>query len=99
MWTQYWPVYERLEKELCDFTFFVALVDDQLPAYSLKLAELILRVCSECENAAKTLAGQLGLPAPVGKTLQDLKFPGIGNVLCQGAALNTVAVDIVWPYQ
>ena len=56
MWTQYWPIYERLEKEICDFTFQVALSDNQLTVHSIKLAEYVLRICSECENCAAELA-------------------------------------------
>jgi hypothetical protein len=99
MWTRYWPIYERLEKEVCDFTFFVALNDAQLQVYSLNLAELILRICAECENVGKTLATELRLPPPAATTIERLNFPDIGNLLSNSIPFNTVAVEIVWIYQ
>ena len=76
MWKQYWPIYERLEKEVCDFTFQVALAVEQLGTYSIRLAELILRICSDCENCAKTLVKQL-VPST---SVKNTSFPKIGNI-------------------
>lgn len=95
MWTQYWPIYERLEKEICDFTFQVALSDNQLTVHSIKLAEYVLRICSECENCGKALITQLDPQVNASR----YSFPRIGNTLIRKAAFNTVKVEIIWPYQ
>ncbi|MDH4100866.1 MAG: hypothetical protein OEV28_09875 [Nitrospirota bacterium] len=94
MWKEYWPVYERLENEFCDLTFSVALNDAHLEVYSLRLAELILRICGECENVAKTLITQLKLEKP-----SRLDFPSIGNTLSRAVPFQKVMVEVVWPYQ
>ena len=99
MWKQYWPVYECLEQEFCALTFCVALDDRHLSTYSLKFSELILRICSECENASKTLAAQPGFLVPNGVNIQRLTFPRLGNILCQSIAFNTIEVEMIWPYQ
>lgn len=98
MWTQYWPVYERLESEFCDLTFFISLEDRQLDVFSMKLAELLLRIGQECENSGKTLATQLGL-YPASGTVERLTFPPLGDLLCSAVPLNTKTVEVIWVYQ
>jgi hypothetical protein len=98
VWTQYRPVYERLEGEFCDLTFFISLDDDHLNVYSLKLAELLLQIGQECENAGKTLAAQLQL-SPATGTIDRLNFPSLGDLLCPPLSLNSKSVDVVWQYQ
>lgn len=92
-WTRYWPLYQRLEQELEEMTFAIALVDDQRQVYSSKLAELLMRACSECENAAKALL--------VGRALASTKdnFPGLGADLCSSLHLDWRELEIVWPFQ
>jgi hypothetical protein len=97
MWKRYWPIYERLEQEVCDFTFRVALSDDQRGVYSLTLAEFLLRACSDCENVGKALATQL--PDALPKPSAGDNFPTVGRALCAALPFYTLTVDVVWPYQ
>jgi hypothetical protein len=94
MWKQYWPVYERLEKEFLELTFFISLEDVHLKVFSVKLADLLLRIGAENENSAKTLAHKLGH-----KNIQRSNFPSLGNILCSSISLETKSIEIMWIYQ
>lgn len=98
MWTQYWPIYEQLENELREITFFISLEDVHLNVFSARFAELLLRIGQECENIGKTLATQLAL-SPSSGTIQRLNFPSLGNLLCTNVALNAKVVEVIWVYQ
>lgn len=96
MWTQYWPVYERLEKEFCDLTFSIALNDSHCAVYSMRMAELLLRICSELENAAKKL---LSARSSELKNVENMNFPSLGDHLCKIIKFQEKEVKIIWPYQ
>lgn len=98
MWTKYWPVYDRLESEVRELTLFISLEDVHLDVFSMKLAELVLRIGQECENAGKTLATKRRLSPPSG-TIQRLSFPSLGNLLCSAIDLSTKVVEVIWAYQ
>ncbi|MBI5209539.1 MAG: hypothetical protein HY927_06135 [Elusimicrobia bacterium] len=97
MWKQYWPIYERLEAELSDLTFKIALTDAQLSTYSTTLAELLLRCGSEAENLAKALVVENNL-APANR-LSRINFPSLGDLLCPTLKLHTKIVIVIWPFQ
>ncbi len=98
MWKQYWPVYERLEREFRDLTFSISLDDANLEVFSMYLAELVLRIGQECENVGKSLAKKLGLSPPSG-AIEGLNFPALGKLLCSTVPLNTKTVEVHWVYQ
>lgn len=98
MWKQYWPVYERLEREFRELTFSISLDDVNLDAFSMYLAELVLRIGQECENVGKSLAKKLDLSPPSG-AVENLKFQKLGTLLCTTIPLNTKTVEVHWIYQ
>ena len=98
MWKQYWPVYERLEREFRELTFSISLDDANLEVFSMYLAELVLRIGQECENASKSLAKELGL-SPTSRAIEKLNFPELGKLLCASVPLNTKTVEVRWIYQ
>lgn len=51
----FWPIYKQLEKEFKDLSYYIAINKKQLKTYSIKIADLILRTVSECENIASTI--------------------------------------------
>lgn len=51
----YWPIYNNLEKQFLELTFFIHIDDNQLSTYSIKISELILRAAIEVESIAKDL--------------------------------------------
>lgn len=95
MWTDYWPIYERLEKEVCDYSFAVALNDQQKPVYSALLGELLIRCCSESENAGKSLLTILGSQSDP----SDFNMPQIVTELHSRIQIEDKALQIIWPYQ
>jgi len=98
VWKQYWPVYERLEREFRKLTFSISLDDANLEVFSMYLAELVLRIGQECENVGKSLAKELGLSPPSG-LIEDLNFPRLGTLLCTTVPLKTKTVEVRWIYQ
>ncbi len=98
MWTQYWPVYERLEKEFRELTFSISLDDANLNVFSIYLAELVLRIGQECENVGKSLAKELGI-SPLSGRIEKLDFPKLGTLLCSTVPLHTKTVEVRWIYQ
>jgi hypothetical protein len=46
----FFPIYQKLESELADLSFYIAFTKSNLPTYSIKIADLLLRTVSECEN-------------------------------------------------
>lgn len=51
----FWPIYKKLENDFIELSYYVAIDKKQLKTYSIKIADLILRSVSECENLAKEL--------------------------------------------
>jgi hypothetical protein len=96
-WKNYWPIFERLESELCELTFAVAFSDDHLDVYSARLAELLLRTSAECENIGKALCLERHLVP--GADVQRFKFPEVGNAITSRIAMHTKELAIIWPYQ
>lgn len=55
MFNLYRPIYEKIEQEIIDISYYILFDDWNLPTYSLKNAELILRMWSEIENICRDL--------------------------------------------
>ena len=87
-----------MEGELADLTFSIALTDDHLSVYSVRLSELLLRACAECENAAKSLCIDRDLNA-AGRVTQALNFPSVLDVICPSIPIEKKELLITWPYQ
>ena len=51
----YWPVYRNLEKEVLALADEIHFCDNQLDVYSIKIAELLLRISAEIESLFKDL--------------------------------------------
>lgn len=51
----FWPIYKQIEKEFKEISYYIAFDRKQLETYSVKIADLILRTVSECENVASAL--------------------------------------------
>jgi hypothetical protein len=51
----FWPIYKKLEEDFMELSYYIAIDKKQLKTYSIKIADLILRSVSECENIAKEL--------------------------------------------
>ncbi|KAF6578407.1 hypothetical protein G9G54_14145 [Paenibacillus sp. EKM212P] len=51
----FWPIYRKLESEFTELSYYISIDKQQLKTYSIKIADLILRAVSECENIAKEL--------------------------------------------
>lgn len=49
------PVYERLEQEFKELSYSIAFDKKNLSVFSIKIADLILRTVSECENVARAI--------------------------------------------
>ena len=96
-WKSYWPIFERLEGELCELTFAVAFADSHLGVYSARLADLLLRSCAECENVGKSVCVDKTLASAT--NVQQFNFPDIGNVICSHIPIYTKELTIIWPYQ
>lgn len=61
----YWPVYLNLEQEVIAISYQIHFDDNQLQVYSLKIAELLIRVSVEIESLAKELYFLNGGTVPV----------------------------------
>lgn len=48
----FWPIYNKLEEEFKELSYYIAIDKKQLKTYSIKIADLILRTVAECENIA-----------------------------------------------
>jgi hypothetical protein len=97
-WKAYWPIYERLEQELCRLSFSVAFCDAHLTVYSQNLADLLLRTCSECENAGKSLCSDKGLVSK-GVDVAQMNFPAVANAITTRLSdMSVKQVAIIWPY-
>ncbi len=57
----FWPIYKQLEKEFKELSFYITIDKRQLKTYSIKIADLLLRTVSECENIAKSLCKREGV--------------------------------------
>ena len=55
MMNLYWPVYQKIEKEVIQLTYDIHVDDKQLTTYSGKIADLILRISTEIESISKDL--------------------------------------------
>lgn len=51
----FWPIYKKLESEFMEISYYISIDKRQLKTYSIKIADLILRTVSECENISKEL--------------------------------------------
>ena len=51
----YWAIYKNLEKELISLTNVIHFDDEQLPCYSSKFIDLLIRICIEIESISKQL--------------------------------------------
>lgn len=51
----FWPIYKQLESEFEELSLYIHIDKKQLSTYSIKIADLILRTVSECENLSKEL--------------------------------------------
>lgn len=73
----FWPVYKNLEKEVIQLANYVQFTDDQINAYSLHIADLIVRCAIEIEallkELYKTVGGDMSPTDTDGKT-RDLFF-------------------------
>ena len=98
IWKSYWPIFERLEAELCELTFSIAFTDSHLGVHSSRLADLLLRVGSECENVGKSLCADKNL-LPAGTRIDRLTFPDVGNAIAQRISIRAKELGIIWPYQ
>lgn len=56
----FWPVYKNLEKEVIQLANYVQFTDDQINAYSLHIADLIVRCAIEIEALSKELYKAVG---------------------------------------
>jgi hypothetical protein len=92
-WKQYWPVYRRFESEFCELTFYIALEEDHLSVCSIRIAEMLLKICAECENIGKQLLLEYKFS---GKEAKEFKI--LGNQIKQYLNLENLKVQIVWPY-
>jgi len=99
MWKHYWPVYQHLESELEEISYSISFCDEQLTVHSLRLSDLLLRICAECENASKSIIDMYGLKN-AGKDISDLYFPQCGDILVKKfTRLNRADLFIRWHYQ
>ena len=98
VWKSYWPIFERLEDELCELTFAVAFADSHLSVYSARLSDILLRSCAECENVAKSLCNDKQLVAG-GVDVQEFNFSAVGNAICARIPIYTKGLTVIWPYQ
>ena len=57
----FFPIYKQLEKEFIELSYFITFDKKQLSVYSIKVADLILRSVSECENIIKELCKREGI--------------------------------------
>lgn len=51
----FWPIYKKIEEEFKELSYFICIDRKQLKIYSIKIADLILRIASECENISSEL--------------------------------------------
>jgi hypothetical protein len=58
----YWPIYNSLEKQFLELTFYIHIDDNQLNTYSIKISELLLRAAIEIESISKELYLRNGGP-------------------------------------
>lgn len=60
----YWAIYQNLEEELIELSNNIHVDDNQLKVYSMKIAEMLIRVAVEIESIAKELYFQNGGDKP-----------------------------------
>lgn len=48
----FFPIYKKIEEEFIDLSYSIFINRNQIKTYSIKIADLILRTVSECENIA-----------------------------------------------
>ena len=51
----FWPIYQKLEEEFKELSYYISIDRKQLKTYSIKIADLILRTVAECENIASVI--------------------------------------------
>jgi hypothetical protein len=57
----FFPIYQKLESELVDLSFYIAFTESNLQTYSIKIADLLLRTVSECENIMSAICKREGI--------------------------------------
>lgn len=55
------PVYNRLEQEFKELSYCIAFDKKNLSVFSIKIADMILRTVSECENIARAICQKEGI--------------------------------------
>lgn len=51
----FWPIYKKLEDEFKDLSYYIKIDNKQMKTYSIKIADLILRIVAECENISSEI--------------------------------------------
>ena len=51
----YWAIYQNLEEGLIELSNNIHIDDEQLNVYSMKIAEMLIRISVEVESIAKEL--------------------------------------------
>ena len=49
----FFPIYQQLERELVELSYYITFNRRQLNVYSTKIADMLLRTVSEIENISK----------------------------------------------
>lgn len=60
----YWAIYQNLEEDLIELSNNIHIDDNQLSVYSMKIAEMLIRISVEVESIAKELYFQNGGDKP-----------------------------------
>ena len=64
MYNFFWQSYLQIEKEVLDLTSYILINDSQFDVYSIKIADLIIRVNVEIESIAKEIYKNNNGPKP-----------------------------------
>ena len=98
----FWPVYQRLEREVLDLAKYILFDDKQLKTYSPYMGELIIRCAIEIEALSKELYSLLGgammiTDPATGETRPPYFDTECLNLLANTWHLNTKKIQIVSP--
>lgn len=101
-WKKFLPVYQRIESEFCELTYDVELADAHLDVYSIRFADLILRIGAESENVAKAIlaTNPTGFGLDPDK-IPHLNFPRVGDALSVQMGtfrVHAKTISLIWPY-
>ena len=75
----YWPIYKKIESEVIDLSYSISFTDDQLSAYSVQIADCIVRCAVEIESISKNLYTRITGDANTDKLSFDSKCLKIIN--------------------